>query len=310
MTQDNTDTRDDAQMLAIYALEEALTTLKRYPEALKAYLEAEKKALRESRWVPDLIQSLLFTLKAQKAILDRIKISQENFRIIEEAERIALDATKTVLRVAKAYPEELKTFLNAKSMFDHAYIDLLENPVDNISALCDYITAEINILEHKGLNEAAIKNAHDAVIKAIKTSLTSLENYPEALTAFLESEKKVLEIKSSNELAQTLLESHLLLLKGQDTLLNLYREHPFAYQAFTNMAISALQNRKDTYEQLKDGPAKKMLQDSLTEFEKIYFQFIGNPAANLESFRKFLTNEIHELEAINVYEPELMEMLS
>jgi hypothetical protein len=289
---------DKTQMAVVHVLEEAIKALKDYPEALDAYFSAEKKAIIEHRWVPDLLSSLLFTLKTQCTILDTIKRNPNAYKVLEYAESIALEASTTVLRIAKVNPPALEKYLNAQREFYASYNDTLEWPFDNVYALRNFIIAEIEVLENKELVDKAIHKAHSAIVKAIKAALKSLEEYPEALIAFLKAERASLETTGDVGLAQSLLDSHVLMLKAHRAMLNIYDASPNSYKVFTEMATLTLDTRKEIYNKIRNPDAKKLLEGSLAALNIYYKNMLRTPTENIDVFRNFLDNEIARLQEI------------
>lgn len=296
------DGTDAVSLLAVNALKEAIAALKPYPNALNAYLSAERKTLMDARWIPDTLQSTLIALQTQRNILGTIRRDRDSFNLVLDAENIALDASSTIIRMAKHNPEVLQQFLYEQQRFYAAYSDSFERP--NIQSLYNFIEAEITVLENEELKKRIVNNAHHAIMKAIKEALLSLNKYPEALTAFQSAEQTYLETKKENELSQSLIDSHVLLLKAHKSLISIYKAHPESYKNFVDTAFLTLKNRNEIYHQLNDNITKTILMHSLILFEERYITFLNNPATNMEPFRDFLHDEIQQLQKINLSEPE------
>lgn len=293
----------------IHALSNAIQSLEDYPHARDAFEAAEKKALTEEKWMPDMVNALLLTLKAQKTMLKTLKMEMNTEKSFEEIERTALHAIDTIIRIAKVDPCELRKFLHAKRKFCDAYNELLETPLDNLNAIQDFISAEIAVLENKELKEKAIYKAHKAIVKAIKAAIVALEEYPDALQAFLTAEKAFLQTRQEDTLTWPLLDSHILLLKTQKAMLHIldYNAPKQSFESFAEAAIRVLNSRQQIYRKLQDSPAKQKIEESLQAFREEYHRFFSSPVEHLQSFKDFLDAEIARFEGENITEslPEL-----
>lgn len=291
---------DEAKMAVVCALKEAINSLNAYPDALNAYFEAEKKALREYRDIPGMLNSLLITLKAQQTLVGSLKIDSGSYEALQEAENEAIEAAKTVIRIIKSNNIELERFLNAQSNFYNSYKEFLEKPLDNINALYDFLSAEIAVLENKDLKDKAVNSAHRAVLNAMKSSLSALESYPQALSAFLKAEKDSLESKTEVGMTKSLLDTHILLLKAQKAMLQTYHANTEAYHAFDAAEQLALNTRKGILERLKNPSLKGAFQQFLQKFEERYYKLLENPDCTVTDLQNFLDKEIIQLQTTSM----------
>lgn len=300
---DNPSNKND-KTLRIF--KDAIEALKTYPDALSAYCAAGNKAFMEQKWLPDRIGTLLFILKSHKIMLDTIKHDYQSCKAAEDAESSAILASRIVLKIAREDPKELEKFLHAQKKFFNSYNIMLEKPLDNIHALHDFISAEIEILENDSLKNRVINDADNAFINAIEQALMALEQYPEAQAAFLHAERNVLEEVSGSELTASALTAHLNVMKAQKEMLNVYDydANQQFYKSLLEAAIPILEGRKVIYARVKDPLIKETLEQSFMNFEEKYKNFLQNPAGEKQSFNGFLDAEIQKFEVERQREPE------
>jgi hypothetical protein len=283
----------------IHALSNAIDSLKDYPEACTAYLAAENLAIRESKWIPDMLNSLLIALKMQKELLETLTPDQYGAKAFEEVEKVTIEAAGTITEIIKNNPTELKNFLEAQQKFRDSYNIMLEVPLGGIAAVVEFINTEIALLE-KIIHITAVSESHKAIIDSIQAMIPVLQKYPEALGAFLTAEKVFLETRHADEWGETLLKSHILLLKAHRATLPLlnYTADTEAYTKYATSVMAIIDERKDIYSKLKNCPGKQQIGDSLQLFTEHFTHFLANPSENLHLYTEFLDTEISQLEPL------------
>jgi hypothetical protein len=300
------DTPSNQNDKTLRLFKDAIEALKTYPDALSAYCAAGHKAFMEQKWLPDRVGTLLFLLKSHKIMLETLKNDYQSTKAADDAEHSAILASRIVLKIAKEDPKELEFFLEAQKRFFHSYNIMLETPLDNIHALHDFISVEIEILENEILRNRAINNADYAFINAIEQALMALEQYPEAQAAFLQAGKNSLEEVSNSELTGSALTAHINIMKAQKEMLNVYdyNANPKFYNVLLESTIPILEGRKAIYARVKDPHIKEVLVQSFINFEENYKKFLQNPMREKQSFNDFLDAEIQKFEVKKQIEPE------
>jgi len=288
----------EAQMVVVNILKKSIQSLQKYPKALDAYLRAEKEIFAESQGTPILLRSLLYTLRAQRTLLEAMHLDTDAYSTFEKAEHIALNASRTIHQMVKEGSPEFEDFLNAESIFYHSYTAVLEKPMDNIHALYDFLSTEITTLEGMQVKNNDTVIGQRVMINALKSSFATLAKHPKALSAFLDAQKTIIEEKAIDEyMSQSLIDAHIIILQAQKAVLKIYETHPDAYKIYMDAEQQALAAKKDIAAKLYNPTIKKQFNHRLAVFEAKYRKLIQDPLNNMASLQNFLDSEIRQLQA-------------